>query len=201
LPRVDVNLPSTPVPMFPLPGAFLFPHQALPLHIFETRYRAMVTDLLDGPGRFVLATQLAVPQANDFDLPPVLPVAGLGEIVRHEKLPDGRFMIWVLGLTRVILHEVPSEHRYRLVRCAQFPEIDVPQDERDDLAELLRAAMSSRLRGPLPPGAPTGLLADLLLQAMRPSPDVLARAFAEPSIAARARYVLAEAEKSPPPSA
>ena len=32
------------VPIFPLPGAILFPRAQLPLHIFETRYREMVRE-------------------------------------------------------------------------------------------------------------------------------------------------------------
>ena len=32
------------IPLFPLPNAVLFPKMALPLHIFEPRYRKMVAD-------------------------------------------------------------------------------------------------------------------------------------------------------------
>ena len=32
--------------IFPLPGVLLFPRSQLPLHIFEPRYRAMVSDAL-----------------------------------------------------------------------------------------------------------------------------------------------------------
>lgn len=188
--------------MFPLPGAFLFPHQALPLHVFEPRYRALVADLLDGPGRFVLGTILTSP-ADTPDAPPmVLPVAGLGEILRHEKLADGRFLIWVLGLCRVRLEEVPSDRPYRLVRCHPFPELDVPSDAAEELAAELRAATTARLRHPLPlpEQAPPGLLCDLLLQTLAAPPEVLAHAFREPSIEVRARYVLGEAERTPPPA-
>ena len=38
------------VPIFPLPGAILFPRSQLPLHIFEPRYREMVRDAIDGAG-------------------------------------------------------------------------------------------------------------------------------------------------------
>ena len=34
------------VPLFPLPGCVFFPHTLLPLHIFESRYRAMTRDAL-----------------------------------------------------------------------------------------------------------------------------------------------------------
>jgi len=73
---VKLALPATPVPMFPLPGAFLFPSQILPLHVFEPRYRQMVEDSLDTAGRIVLAT-LAERSAGALpeEPPPVLPVA------------------------------------------------------------------------------------------------------------------------------
>jgi Lon protease-like protein len=87
-------------PVFPLPGVFLFPLQILPLHIFEPRYRKMIEDSLDGPGRIVLAT---VPENHAGELdgaPPVLPIAGLGEIARHQRLPDGRFLVWLAAHAR-----------------------------------------------------------------------------------------------------
>ena len=34
------------LPIFPLPGAIVFPGLQLPLHIFEPRYRALVSDAL-----------------------------------------------------------------------------------------------------------------------------------------------------------
>ena len=101
---MDVQLPSSPVPLFPLPGVFLFPHQMLPLHVFEPRYRQLVSDLLDGAGRFVIGTPAALARASG-QTTDILPVAGLGEILRHEKRPDGRFHIWVLGLVRVRIRE------------------------------------------------------------------------------------------------
>ena len=36
------------LPIFPLPGAILFPRSQLPLHIFEPRYREMVRDVSTG---------------------------------------------------------------------------------------------------------------------------------------------------------
>ena len=75
---VKAQIPTTSVPLFPLPGVFLFPHQVLPLHVFEERYCELVCDLLDGPGRFVVATIL-VGETEAFEhTPAVLPVAGYG---------------------------------------------------------------------------------------------------------------------------
>jgi uncharacterized protein len=194
---VDVQLPNIPVPVFPLRGLYLFPHQLLPLHIFEPRYRRMIADLLDGPGRLVLASPRRGERMRD-DAPALQPIAGLGEIMRHEKLPDGRFMVWIVGLCRVAIDEVPSEHPYRLVRCRPFAEVDATADEVEELAPALRAATTERLKEPLPlpDDTPMGLLADLLLQTLGASPTVLERAFAEPSVTMRARYVLRAARRA-----
>lgn len=193
---MTVPLPTTPVPVFPLPGAFLFPHQVMPLHVFEPRYRQMIGDLLDGPGRLVIGTQVRGDRETPEHLPAVLPVAGLGEIMRHERLPDGRFQIWVLGLARVRIHEEPSEQPYRLVTCEPFVEIDAAGDEAAELARELHAATSKRLREPLPLplSAPPGLLADLLLQTLGAPQPLIEQAFAEPSVSARARLVLRAAD-------
>jgi uncharacterized protein len=197
---VEAQLPSAPVPMFPLGRVFLFPHQVLPLHVFEPRYRTMVADLLDATGRLVIASIDDGEHETDGRVPRVTPVAGLGEIMRHEKLPDGRYMIWVAGLARVRIDEVPSDRPYRTVRCRPFAEIPVPDDEARELVRALREATSARLQQalPLPDSAPPSFLADLLLQTLRAPAAVLATAFAEPSVAARARFVLAQADKAPP---
>src|SRR3989442_1750790 len=50
---------SLVLPIFPLPDATLFPHTFMPLHIFEARYRALVTDAL---ARDRLDTLLATDQ-------------------------------------------------------------------------------------------------------------------------------------------
>ena len=201
---VDVQLPSSAVPIFPIPGAFLFPHQVLPLHVFEPRYRQMVEDLLDGPGRLVIGTLLTEgPLPTDHatsDAPPVLPVAGFGEIVRHQRLDDGRFQLLVLGLARVRFTEVPSERLYRRVVCSPFVEIEASAPEAGDLARRLRAATTARLKKPLPlpASAPPGLLADLLLQTLGAPQSVVERVYVEPSVTTRARLVLQAAERTPP---
>jgi Lon protease-like protein len=199
---VQVPLSTQPVPLFPLPGAFLFPGQLLPLHIFEPRYRQMIEDCLDGPGRIVIGTIRRDEQQVPGEPPAVLRIAGIGEIVRHEKLPDGRFHIWLLGLTRVCIDEVPSEHPYRLVHCTQFHEVPVPESVAFVLGEQLRTATSQRIRRnlQLPEGTPTGLLADLLVQMLQAPQGVVEDLFVESSVAERARKALVAHERFPPPA-
>ncbi|MCR9246711.1 MAG: LON peptidase substrate-binding domain-containing protein [bacterium] len=202
----ETPIPTAPVPMFPLPGVFLFPHQVLPLHVFEPRYRDLVGDLLDTSGRFVIATALpesrlpddgeGAANPNDVaDAPPVLPVAGYGEIVRHEKLEDGRFLIWVVGLQRVRIREVAATTRYRQVHCTPFVEQQPGEDEVEALTQELHAATSARIQGelPLPETASPDLLVDLLVQTLGAPQEVLERVFTEPSVSERARIVLAAA--------
>ena len=194
---MTVALPQSPVPMFPLPGVFLFPAQLLPLHVFEPRYRQLVEDCLDGPGRIVLGTIV-----GDGEPPPVLPVAGLGEIVRHEKLPDGRYQIWLLGLARVRIEEAPSDRRYRRVRCLPFDEVQAAPDEARRLRAQLRDAAQRRLQRelPLPRTVPTSILTDLLLQTLPAPAAVVEAIFAETSVAERARKALAAHAQFPPPA-
>lgn len=178
--------------MFPLPGVFLYPNAVLPLHVFEPRYRQMVEDVLDGPGRIVLATVLPGELESPTPAPKVLPVGGLGEIVRHEKLPDGRFLLWLLGLARVRLQELPSQRLYRQVLCAPFDETTPMPAEASMLQAQLRAATEARLgrKLPLPGDTPTGMLTDLLIQTLQAPPDLLAGLYGEPSVAARAARAL-----------
>ena len=193
----EPTLPNGAVPMFPLPGVFLFPHQVIPLHIFEQRYRDMVQDLLDGPGRFVIASPQIGERETVTTPPAVVPVGGLGEILRHEKLPDGRYMIWVLGIARVHIQEVHSPHLYRQVECLPFMETEVPAERTETLARELRDAASERLKEPvpLPDSTPPGLLADLLLQTLQAPRAFVERAFTEPDVSERAGLALEAAEE------
>src|SRR3954471_9890112 len=82
------------VPLFPLPGAILFPRSQLPLHIFEPRYREMVRDAIDGAG------PIAMIQPHRFDddnQAPLYAVGCLGDVVGVEELDDGRYNIVLLG--------------------------------------------------------------------------------------------------------
>jgi Lon protease-like protein len=99
--------------LFPLPKLVLFPGALLPLHIFEPRYRAMTADLLrdDLPLAVVMIVDGEPIDANGH--PPIASVSGVGDIVRHERLADGRYNILVQGRARVALEELPFEPPYR----------------------------------------------------------------------------------------
>jgi len=179
------------LPLFPLPDFFLFPGAVAPLHIFEPRYRQMVTDLLDTSGRMVPAAYR--PDGPVSDRGPVLQgMAGLGEIVHHETLADGRYLIWVLGLGRVRLSEVPSDRLYRKADACLVVEQAPPEGAEEQLSPLLKRAIEVRaphgqtLEGDLP----LGLLADILLNSLPLDASTTAAVFAEACPEARALRAL-----------
>ena len=100
-------------PLFPIPGAILFPRAQLPLHIFESRYREMVRDVVDGDGHIAII-QPQILDAVDDSEPPLYGVGCVGEIVGLEELEDGRFNIVLNGSNRFrLISEVQLDTPYR----------------------------------------------------------------------------------------
>ena len=86
------------IPLFPLPGALLFPRAQLPLHIFEPRYREMVREAIARSGQIgMVQPQLA---ESDRQNPPLYAVGCAGEIAGMEEMDDGRFNIVLNGVNR-----------------------------------------------------------------------------------------------------
>ncbi|MSR46307.1 MAG: hypothetical protein EXS13_04475 [Planctomycetes bacterium] len=192
--------PPPVVPLFALPGLFLFPGTAVPLHIFEPRYVRMIEDLLDRNGRFVLGTIVPGHEHEIQDAPPVHAIAGLGEIARHEHYKDGRFLIFVVGLRRVKLTEVTSDRPYRKVEIASLQERLVPPGETQQLRKELMAAVKARATGVvLPKNVPLGQLTDLLLLHLRLDVTSMIDLYSRLDIAERARGALERHASTPIP--
>ena len=106
------------LPLFPLPETVFFPHTLLPLHIFEPRYRVMVADCLAGEKRMVVVRLLPGWEQDYYGRPPIHTVAGVGEVVEVERLPDGRYNILLKGFARVLIEEeLQATEAYRVARC------------------------------------------------------------------------------------
>lgn len=110
------------LPIFPLSGTVFFPHTLLPLHIFEPRYRQMTEQVLATHQYMAIvcvdATQQQAPKN-------CARIAGLGRLVHHERLPDGRFHILLQGMGRVLLEdELPLDGRlYRRCRARVIDDV------------------------------------------------------------------------------
>jgi len=95
----SVSLPEN-VPVMPLPGALLFPHALLPLHIFEPRYREMLEHALRAHRMFCVA--LIRPQRSQWKTTDdFFHVAGVGLIRACVGCGDGTSNLILQGLQRV----------------------------------------------------------------------------------------------------
>jgi Lon protease-like protein len=88
------------VPVMPLPGALLFPHALLPLHVFEPRYRQMLKHALGAHRMFCVALvrpeRVQWKSTGDF-----FHVAGVGLIRACVGRGDGTSNLILQGLCRV----------------------------------------------------------------------------------------------------
>ncbi len=126
------------LPLFPLPEVVLLPGTLLPLHVFEPRYRAMVTDALSGD-RTIGVTLLRPGSDPAAPAPPIHPIGTAGEIVEDERLPDGRFHILLEARFRFrVLDEDPPDP-YRIARVEELPTASFrePGDEERHVASAV----------------------------------------------------------------
>jgi Lon protease-like protein len=104
--------------MFPLPGVVLMPGAVLPLHVFEPRYRALIEHCLKTDKTFALGTLKPGYEQQYHGSPPVYPVMGVGRIVSHQRLNDGRSNILLQSVGRVqVVHEMDLPNPFRQVSC------------------------------------------------------------------------------------
>ena len=175
---MDATVDLDNLMIFPLPNALLFPHAVLPLHVFEPRYRQLVADSL-AMGRTMAVACLDETRDSGDGAPPVRPLVGVGAIVAHEALPDGRSNILLRGLGRARIDaEIapPTGRLYRVVR-AHWEKDDALDHQHDEAVRQTLVALASQLAHRLPEGGDTlralvesqpdaGALSDLLAAAL-----------------------------------
>lgn len=153
---VRINF-ARPVALFPL-DLVLLPQQPLPLHIFEPRYRQMIDNELDGAGQVAVATidrsrGGGAPGTDTLGRPAIRPVVCVGQIVTHERMPDGRFNLVLHGLCRArIEREIPPGDGllYRRAHLTPFGDEGAEVVGASDAMERLRVWVDDALeQGPL----------------------------------------------------
>ncbi len=116
------------IPIFPL-SVVLFPGVPLPLHIFEPRYRQMLSDIraennLFGVSYFDSST-------SELENPPEGHVGCVAEVTESQALPDGRSNILTIGIIRYRIEEyVERGDLYLRARVSFF------EDEEEDNERL-----------------------------------------------------------------
>jgi ATP-dependent Lon protease len=136
----DIAAALEVLPVFPLPQTVLFPGALLPLHVFEPRYRTMVKDALTTNKTLAIALIRENAERDSNRNPPIEPVAGVGIIIDHAELADGRFNILLRGRARVRLEELPFVPPYRRARATLLHSTPGEAPGRDVAALLASAA-------------------------------------------------------------
>ena len=128
------------LPIFPLPDLTFFPHTMLPLHIFEARYRAMITDCLSRDRRLAVVGLRPGYEESYEGRPAVHDVMGVGRIVQWERMATGRFNLLLQGECRArIDRELPADTLYRMVAATPLDDIGVDAPGVEALASRVRS--------------------------------------------------------------
>ena len=110
------------LPLFPLPNLVFFPRTRLPLHIFEPRYRQMISDAVAADQRFGIVLLRPGWEANYFGAPAIHTLGTIGQIEQAVPLDDGRYNILVRGEVRFRVIGEVSREPYRTARVIAEPE-------------------------------------------------------------------------------
>ena len=130
-------LATTRLSVFPLPGALLFPGMHLPLHIFEPRYRALVSDAMARDRRIGM-----VQPRGPGDPPPLFDIGCVGRIADVEALENGRYNLILEGLSLFrIVRELDVTTQFRQVEAILLP---VTPDETLSLGRRSSLEIESR---------------------------------------------------------
>ena len=191
------------VPIFPLPDLALFPNTLLPLHIFEPRYRAMVTDALARDRRLAIVGLKPGYEGDYAGHPAVHEVAGLGRIVKCERMATGRFNLLLKGELRIrIERELPSDTLYRLVQSVELQDSGAERDSVPPLLDEVKRACrrilemvrraTPEMEETLAAAVAPGVLCDQVASAVVPSPAARQALLEELDVERRLRRLLAE---------
>jgi Lon protease-like protein len=199
----EMSLFSGQAPLFPLPNAVHFPHAWLPLHIFESRYRQMVSDALEGDRLIALALLRPNWESTyDTKLAQIHPIVCLGHIAVEERLSDGRFNLALRGLSRAkIEYEIDNAEPYRVAKLTLLPD-EYPSvttiDRRERQRELLTGAIEvlpelqsdPLLHQLLEAELPLGVLSDVIAHSLGVSLDQARLLLEETDVDLRSELVL-----------
>jgi len=125
------------IALFPL-ATVLCPGIALPLHIFEPRYRAMVARCLEDelPFGVVLIREGREVGSSELAIAAIGSIASIREASRH---PDGRYDLLVVGTRRFAIEEVDTDREPYVM--ATVTELDDETGDEDRAAMLAERSM------------------------------------------------------------
>ena len=124
------------LPLFPLPEVVLFPKEVLPLHIFESRYRIMLKSVLETDSMFGVIKW-------DPNTKSMANVGCCAQIIKHQKIEDGRSNIITLGQQRFQILEIIRSTPYCSAMVSWIDDENVDNfKELDALKDSVTEALS-----------------------------------------------------------
>ena len=103
------------VRLFPLPNVVLFPGIVQALQLFEPRYKALAEDSIASDQLITMALIDSQWKTQQSTVPSIARTVCIGKILSHTKLEDGRYNLFLVGLSRAeIVSELNSEKPYRM---------------------------------------------------------------------------------------
>ncbi len=121
------NLAVRELPLFPLPDVVLFPQEVLPLHIFEPRYRMLLSTVMEEDRRFGVVRW--DPQKRR-----MADVGCCAEIIHCQSQEDDRSNIVTMGQQRFRVLDTVREAPFRVALVSWIEDQVAP--EPDDLTSL-----------------------------------------------------------------
>lgn len=143
------------VPVMTLPNTVLFPQALLPLHIFEPRYRRMLTDVLSTDRLFAVARLDASTHSHLGENEPLNRIASIGIIRACQKADNDTSNLLLQGLSRVEVTGIVREEPYRVIAVralSSLPGTNITELEclRTEVMRLVN--LRRRLGTPAPQG-------------------------------------------------
>jgi Lon protease-like protein len=128
------------IPLFPL-GLVLLPGMALPLHIFEERYKLMISECISADTLFGIVF---------FDGRSIRPVGCMARVHRVlQRYEDGRMDILTRGEQRFFIHEIIEEKPYMEAQAVFFEDeaASAPEDPAEALSHAHAALRQMNAAG------------------------------------------------------
>lgn len=180
---------SKSLPLFPLQNVVLFPGVFLPLHVFESRYRAMMRDVMAGDRLIGITLTKPGWQQDASGRPEVYPIGCAGLVTHVEELQDGRYNTIVRGIEKFRITGEREGRPYRvadvvgLTEVATGDERESVHQQRQRLEQLLTSAETPDL--PFPETLSDEEIVNALAQYLEFEPIERQALLEQPTVAAR----------------
>ncbi len=136
------------LPIFPL-HTVAFPHLPLPLHVFEERYRAMMTDVMaDGSpfaGRFAVSLITAGPEVGEGAEVAYSRVGTIVEVHSADRFDDGRWGLLAVGVQRAAIGADDRSGPYAVADVEPLAEVDGDRASAVGLLPRVQTALDAYL--------------------------------------------------------